>query len=84
MKPPTAACAWSTPSASRVAVRPLETVASTARPSAAPTWQVVLTSPEASPASSGRTPDIDSIIRAGKLIPTPAPMNSAEGITSTR
>ena len=45
---------WRSPAAIRSSVRVAESVASTARPSAPPTWAVVLTRPEARPASSLR------------------------------
>ena len=54
------------PSASRLSVRPVASVASTARPIAPPTWTVVLTRPDARPASLGVAPDIASVISAGK------------------
>ena len=47
-----------------------------------PTCAVVLTSPEASPASSGVAPDIATFISAGNAIPAPMPSSSIEGSTS--
>jgi hypothetical protein len=62
-------------------VRVVESVASTARPIAPPTWAEVLTSPDASPASRWVAPDIAIVIRAGKQVPIPAPSRISVGST---
>ncbi len=67
-----------------VRVCALDSVASTASPSAPPTCAVVLTRPEARPASCGSTPDIARFISAGKHMPAPMPSSSIEGITWTK
>ncbi len=67
------------PAAARV-----DNVASTASPSAPPTCAVVLTRPEARPASCGSTPDMATFISAGKQMPAPMPSSSIEGITCTK
>ena len=54
-------------------MRSAATVASIAMPNAPPTCCVVFTSPEASPESSGATPDIASVISAGNASPPPMP-----------
>ena len=63
-------------------MRVVESVASTARPSAPPTCWVVLTRPEASPASLGVAPDIAIVISAGKSRPAPVPISTIVGSTS--
>ena len=63
-------------------VRSVASVASTASPIAPPTWMVVLTRPEASPASLWVAPDIASVISAGNARPAPAPSSSITGRTS--
>jgi hypothetical protein len=68
--------------AARLSVCEADSVASTARPSAPPTCTVVLTRPEARPASLGSTPDIDSVISDGKQTPAPAPSRTITGRTS--
>ncbi len=57
----------------------VDSVASTARPSAPPTCAVVLTRPEARPASSWVAPDIASVISAGKDAAEPMPSRSIDG-----
>ena len=59
-------------------------MASTARPSAPPIWAVVLTRPEASPASCGVALDMASVISAGKHRPAPVPISTVTGSTCTR
>ena len=65
-------------------MRSVASVASTARPIAPPTWALVLTRPEARPASSGVAPDIASVISDGKEMPTPTPISSIGGSRSAR
>ena len=65
-------------------MRPAASVANTDRPTAPPTWTVVLTRPDARPASCGVAEDIASDIKDGKLIPAPTPKRSAGGRTSSR
>ena len=64
-------------------MRVLDSVASTARPSAPPTCRLVLTSPEARPESLWVAPDIASVISDGKQRPAPTPSSSITGRTST-
>ena len=52
------AAAWAVPPATSSPVRSVASVARTARPTAPPTCTLVLTRPEASPASCGETPII--------------------------
>jgi hypothetical protein len=78
-KPPVSACRVDSPAAARLSVRDDDTVASTASPSAAPICVVVLTSPDASPASSGVAPDMATVISAGMAIPAPRPSSAALG-----
>lgn len=54
-------------------LRTADSAASTASPSASPTWPVVFSSPEASPVSVGRTRDIASIVSEGNVRPPPRP-----------
>ena len=65
-------------------MRRVEPVASTASPSAPPTWAVVLTSPEARPASSGCTSFMAASSIGLKAMPAPTPSNTIAGKTSTR
>ena len=76
------AAAAGSPSAIRPSLRSVARVASTARPIAPPTCSVVLTRPDASPASLWVAPDIASVISAGKARPAPVPSSSITGITS--
>src|SRR5439155_8808599 len=69
------------PPSSRCLLRVVERVARTARPSAPPTCAVVLTRPEAKPASWGVAPDIASVISAGKQAPMPKPSRIMTGRT---
>ena len=48
-------------------------------PSAPPTCAVVLTSPEARPASSGVAPDIASVMSEGNARPAPVPRSTIDG-----
>jgi hypothetical protein len=45
---------------------------------------LVLTTPEARPASCGRTPDIEIVVNDGNTSPAPAPSRTTTGSTSTR
>ena len=63
-------------------MRVVDSVASTASPSAPPTCAVVLTSPEVRPASLGVAPDIASVMSAGKHTPMPKPSRIITGSTS--
>ena len=69
------------PPSIRLSLRVADSVASTARPSAPPTCAVVLTRPEARPASSWVAPDIASVISAGKQTPIPRPSMIITGRT---
>ena len=82
--PPVSAEAVESPSASRLSVRVVESVASTASPSAPPTCRLVFTSPEARPESLCVAPDIASVISDGNDRPAPTPSRSITGSTSTR
>jgi hypothetical protein len=75
------AAAVARPCAIRWLLRVVDSVASTASPSAPPTCAVVFTSPEARPASCGWAPDMATFISAGKHTPAPTPSSSIEGIT---
>jgi hypothetical protein len=72
------------PLSSRLWVRSVESVASTARPIAPPTCMLVLTSPEASPESSIVAPDIARVMIAGKAEPMPMPISRNGGNRSVR
>ena len=65
-------------------MRLVESVASTASPRAPPTCRVVLTRPEARPASSGRTPVIARVITEGNESPAPMPISTIAGSTSVQ
>ena len=60
-------------------MRVAASVATTASPSAPPTCTVVLTRPDARPASLGVAPDIASFISAGNALPMPAPIRIIVG-----
>ena len=63
-------------------MRLVESVASTASPRAPPTCMVVLTRPEARPASSGFTPVIARVMIDGNESPAPIPTSTIAGSTS--
>ena len=63
----------------RPSVRSLANVASSASPSAPPTCTVVLTRPDASPASLSVAPDIASVISEGAARPAPSPSSTMTG-----
>ena len=65
----------------RPSLRVAERVARTARPKAPPTCAVVLTRPEARPASLCVAPDIASVISVGKAAPPPKPSRIITGRT---
>src|SRR6266566_2114491 len=82
--PPVSAAAVISPRPVSCWLRVADRVASTASPSAAPTCVVVLTSPEARPASRWVAPDIARVASAGKDTPMPMPISSIAGSTSVR
>ena len=82
--PSVRASAWSPPAASTSVVREIATVETTATPSAAPIWKVVLLSPEASPAWCSGTPARAAIETVTNVSPTPGPQSSRPRKTSPK
>ena len=70
------------PAARRLSVRDAARLASTARPSAPPIMNAVLTTPEASPASSGATSLIAASRTGLNAMPAPMPSRIMLGRTS--
>ena len=82
-KPSVRATAWlRSPAAKTSSVRPLAIVARTASPSAPPTCWLVLMSPEARPASSGRVPVTAAIVEGTNAKPRPTAASSDGNSTS--